>query len=54
MTSLLKNGSITEICASGTAVIVSPVKNVEYNSQQYSLEIHPEYKSGELTYEIFH
>ena len=54
MTGLLKNGKITEIFASGTAVIVSPVKNVEYNNQQYPLEIHPEYKSGELTYEIFH
>jgi hypothetical protein len=41
MTGLLKNGQIIEIFASGTAVIVSPVKNVEYNNQQYPLEIHP-------------
>lgn len=50
----MSQGTITEIFASGTAVIVSPVKNVEYNSKQYPLKIHPEYKSGELTYEIFH
>jgi len=54
VTKLLENGEINEIFASGTAVIVSPVKNIEYNNKQYPLNIHPEYKSGELTYEIFH
>jgi branched-chain amino acid aminotransferase len=51
---LLSKGVVSEIFASGTAVIVSPVKNVSYNEKQYSLPINPEYKSGELTYEIFH
>lgn len=50
----MQKGAVSEIFASGTAVIVSPVKNVEYKGKNYGLEIHPEYKSGELTYEIFH
>lgn len=54
ITELLSKGVINEIFASGTAVIVSPVKNVSYNDKQYPLPIHPEFKSGELTYEIFH
>lgn len=53
LTKLLESGEITECFGAGTAVIVSPVKNIEYNGKNYPLNINSQYKSGELTYEIF-
>ena len=39
LTRLLSNGDISEIFAAGTAVIVSPVKNIEYDGTQYPLKV---------------
>lgn len=34
---LMQKGEVSEIFASGTAVIVSPVRNVEYKNKNHSL-----------------
>lgn len=38
-----------ECFGSGTAVIVCPVKNLNYNGKDYPMPINPEFGSGNLT-----
>ncbi|MCB9253038.1 MAG: hypothetical protein H6605_11260 [Flavobacteriales bacterium] len=39
--------------ASGTAVIVSPIKNLEYKGENFPVHVDPIRKAGPLTFEIF-
>ena len=42
-----------EIFATGTAVVISPVKELSYEGKSYKIPIDPEKKAGELAYELF-
>ena len=35
----MQSGEITEIFGAGTAVIVTPVKGIEYNERSYALKL---------------
>lgn len=48
-----KKGTLVEVFASGTAVIVSPIKKLEYDGQEFDIFVDKEKKAGHLTYDIF-
>ena len=48
-----RNGELLECFCSGTAVIVSPVKEIEYKGIEMPIKINEEYKLGELTNFVF-
>lgn len=48
-----QKGEFLECFCSGTAVIVSPVKLIEYKGKEYPISINQKYQAGDLTYELF-
>ena len=48
-----KKDEFVECFSSGTAVIVSPIRNIEYQGVDYEVDINETYQAGDLTYQIF-
>lgn len=44
---------LIECFSSGTAVIVSPIKNFQYKGVNYPIQINETYQAGDLTYQIW-
>lgn len=48
-----EKGEVQECFCSGTAVIVCPVRLIEYKGKEYPIHINEKYQAGDLTYTIF-
>ena len=49
----LEQGRIKEVFASGTAVIVGPVKSLTYDNKTYNVKIDEKLNAGPLTKEFY-
>ena len=49
----LEQGRIKEVFASGTAVIVGPVKSLTYDGKKYNVKVDEKINAGPLTKEIY-